>query len=217
MRPRVLIATWILFAGTCAPQTNHRTSSLEKRLAIGTQTTTSINHITTLLRQAGVWGEVETYHSDCAPPSEYRIPPFDGTLEEGLTQLRSQDNSLQWKAQDDGIVVSRNFPANSLLDAKLPQVTFLQGEPPEKSTDRLLNLSAVKNRMAELKLTLRPPELGFARLPVDAGSEKPVVLGGLTLRQALNAIARADHPRVWLFQQIACNGRTTVRVQWLVK
>jgi hypothetical protein len=217
MRTRRLIVMWIFAVATHVPQTPQHVNPLESKLVTGSQTTTSVNHISSLLRLARVWGGIESYGTDCAPPAEYRIPPIEGTLQDGLVQLKSQDNSLIWKIQGDGILISRHPQLTSILDTKLSEFSFYGSDAPDKTTDRLLNLPVVKDQIARLKLTLRPPELGFAQLPVNAGPQKQISLKSLTLRQALNAIAGADHPRVWLYEQSTCAGQTTILVQWLVK
>lgn len=217
MRPIRQAAISALVIAISASQAPQLASPLEKRLAIDSQTTTSVNHISALLRRAGAWGGIESYDSDCRQAPEYRIPSLDGTLEDGFVQLKSQDNSLSWKVQDDGILISRHAQETSLLNTKLPELKFYRHDAPEKSTDKLLNSPAIKDQVTRLKLTLRSPELGFAQLPAHVGSEEQIIPKDFTLRQALNAIAKADHPRVWLFEQSTCAGQTTILVQWLVK
>ncbi|HYL62898.1 MAG TPA: hypothetical protein VE077_09770 [Candidatus Methylomirabilis sp.] len=215
--PFRLIAICVIVVVTSTSQTLRLANPLEKKLAVDSQTTTSVNHVSALLRRAGVWGGIESYDTDCGSPLEYRIPSLDGTVRDGLVQLKSQDNSLSWKVQGDGILISRHAQETSLLDAMVPDLTFYGRDPADKSTDKLLNLPAVKDQMTKLKLTLRSPELGFAQLPAHVSSVEQITLKNLTLREALNAIAKSDRPRVWLFGQSACGGQTTVLVQWLVK
>ena len=216
MRPFRLIAIWAVVA-TSASQSPQPASPLERELAIDSQITTSVNHISAMLRKAGVWGGIESYDTDCRPASEYRIPSLDGTLQNGLVQLKSQDSSLSWKVKGEGVLISQHAQLTSLLDTKVPELTFHGSDAADKSTDKLLNLPTIRDQMTKLKLTLRSPELGFAQLPAHPGSEEPITLKNITLREALNAIAKADHPRVWLFEQSACTGQTTILVQWLVK
>ena len=200
-----------------APQRANSDDPLKRKVSVEPQTARPVDYVASLLLLAGVAGGIEDYAPGCDSSQEIRMPPLGGTLEDGLSQLKGQDNSLRWRVQDDGILVSKNPPATSLLDTKVGDFKFYRHDNAEEPTDRLLNLPIVKGRLSALSLTLLPPEIGFAQARVERRPEDQVVLKGTTLREALNAIARADHPRVWLFEQRPCEGQTVLRIQWLVK
>lgn len=187
----------------------------ETRVAVEPQTTSSVNYASSLLRQANLWGGIEDYRTDCSPDVEMRLPPLTGTLKDALTQLEAQDTSLKWGVEEDGIFVRKNLPATSLLDTKIAQFTFDKNDSPDKATDALLSVPTVRSQIRTLNMSVRSPEPGFAQ--PKATSENRVTLTNVTFRQALNAIARATHPRVWLFRQTACGGQKTLLVQWVVK
>jgi hypothetical protein len=218
MRTSKLLILCILFLAASSPcQDTRQTDPTERRVRIDPQTTTTINYVSALLQQAGLWGGIEDYRSDCSPDPEMRMPLLDGTVQDALTQLRGQDNAINWKVQGDGIVVSRRATKTWLLDTRIGDFTFYKRDHPEKSTDKLLNLPTVKEEMSRLNLALRPPEIGFAQPPIDTLPEGRVLLKEATFRDVLNAIARVDHPRVWLFRQTTCSGQTTLLIQWVVK
>lgn len=196
------------------PQSYDPTS---KHVTVESQETTPINYISTLFRTADVWGGIENYRLDCAPKLEIHLPPTNGTLGDALMQLKAQDNSIQWRAEGGGIHVRIKQPATSLLDTDIGDFSFYKHDRAEQLTDRLLNLSAIRARETQLKLTPRAAELGFAQPRVAAVPADQVILHAANLRQALDAIASADHARVWLFEQNTCGDQTTFLIQWLVK
>ena len=214
---RVLSVALLAFAFLSGPQHPAGDDPLKRKVSVEPQTARPVDYVASLLLLAGVAGGIEDYPSGCDSSQEIRMPPLDGTLEDGLSQLKGQDNSLRWRVQDDGILVSKNPPATSLLDTKVGDFKFYRHDNAEEPTDRLLSLPIVKGRISTLNLTLLPPEIGFAQARVERRPEDQVVLKDTTLREALNAIARADHPRVWLFEQRPCEGQTFLRIQWLVK
>jgi hypothetical protein len=212
---KLIAALSMLFALNWGSQTRTSHSTLATKLDVDSQSISSVNYVSFLLRQANAWGGIEEY-TGCDPDPDLRMPPLNGTLQDGLIQLRAQDTSLNWKAEQDGIVVSRNAPKESFLDTRIEKIEFAKFDPMDKITDALLNAPAVQRRITAQNLTVRSPELGFAQAKVD--SEEQLTLENVTLRQALNAVARSgSRPRVWLFRQTTCNGQKTILVQWLVR
>ena|SRR2546421_222358 len=179
------------------------------QITLDSRTTSSVNHISILLRQAAVWGGIEDYRSDCGSDPDIRLPAVNGTLKEAFTQLMSQDASINWRAENDGILVRRNAPATSLLDTKITEFTFDTSDAPDKATDVLLNLPAVQRQITASNLSVRSPELGFAQ--ARSKSQDILTLKDITLRQGLNAIARSTHPRVWLPGKSLAKDRTRCR------
>lgn len=211
---RELLAVFLALSG-CLQALHSSGSSATRPVTTESQTASSLNHVSFLLGQAGVWGGIEDYRSDCGPEQVLRLPAIKGTLQDALTQLKAQDASIIWRAEDDGIQVRRNPPAKSILDVKINEFTFDKNSAPDKNTDALLGLPVVKQRIAALDFSIQSAELGFAQARTK--SQDILTLRNISLREGLNAIARSPHPRVWLFRQTMCGGQTTLQVQWVVK
>jgi hypothetical protein len=205
------------FALNAGFQNAERPAPTQKQVALEAQTATSTNYLATLFRSAGLWGGIESYKSSCAADTEMRLPALSTNVGEALANLQQHDNSLTWKVDGDGILVTKNASANSVLDSRVGDFTFNKNSPPEEPTARLLSLPIIRARMAEFKLTERPPEIGFAQAPVALKPDDQISLRDPTFRQALSSIASVKHNRVWLFQQTTCAGRNTLLIQWLVK
>ncbi|SRR6266403_1788318 len=212
-----LISLSITFFALNTGFQSERPVPTRKQVALEAQTATTTNYLATLFRNAGLWGGIESYKSGCAADPEMRLPALSTNVAEALANLSMQDNSLRWKVDGDGILVTKNAPANPLLDSRVGDFIFNKNSPPEEPTVRLLNLPIIRARMAEFKLTERPPEIGFAQAPVTLKAEDQISLRDPTFRQALNSIANVKHSRVWLFEQTTCSGRNTLLIQWLVK
>jgi hypothetical protein len=178
---------------------------------------TSISHASSLLREAGVWGGIEEQRLDCSPDQQRSFPSLKGSLKEGLDQLTVMDSSLVWKEVDGGILIRRNPQHLSLLDTRIKEFGFDKRDRPEAATDALLSLSPVRRQITKLNLNVRSPELGFSQPRAEGYPDGQIILGNVTVRQALNAMASADHPKVWLFQETTCSGQTTLLIQWVVK
>jgi len=181
------------------------------------QNTTSTNYLAALFRNAGLWGGIESYKSDCTVSPEMHLPAVSTNVGDALIHLRSQDNSVAWSVDGDGILVRKNAPTTSLLDTNVGDFSFNKHNRAEEPTARLLNLPTIRARMAELKLEGRAPEIGFAQAQPILKPEDQITLKDPTFRQALNSIASVNHGRVWLFEQTVCAGQNTLLIQWLVK
>jgi hypothetical protein len=190
---------------------------LQRRVSSDQATARLASHVASLLRKAGTWGGVEEYRPDCRADLETKMPAFEGTLQEGLLRLKGKTQSLSWRVDDGGVIVSNGFPATSILDSNVDQFTFNIYDPPDRITDLLLSQTKVASEIATRKLSVRSPELGFAQARVD--SQEKITLRNVSLRQTLNGIAHSIHarPRVWLFDETTCSGHSAILVQWLVK
>jgi hypothetical protein len=213
----IFVPCLIPFAVSPWAQARREQNPVNKVVRMDPQKSTSISRASALLRAAGVWGGIEDHRVDCSPDQERTFTALQGSLKEGLNQLGAMDRSVVWKEEHGGILIRRNPAPTSLLDTRIKEFGFNKSDRPDVPTDALIGLPAVRTEISRLKLSVRSPELGFAQMRPEAASDQRIILRNVTVREVLNAVASADHPRVWLFQETTCGGQTTLLIQWLVK
>jgi len=86
---------WILLLAAIAASPE-QPNPMARRLKIEAQDTTSVSYVSMLLREAGLWGGIESYSRTCDADVRVRVPPLSGTVADGLSQLGSRDKSLSW-------------------------------------------------------------------------------------------------------------------------
>jgi hypothetical protein len=189
---------------------------LKRSVSVPARTTIPLNEVSSLLREANVWGGIENYRLRCEPEVEISTPEFHGTLDEGLKLVREQVGSLEWEAKDGGINLTVNSPhVSSVLDTRIEEFTFDEYDAVSLTTGSLLASPQVMKRINEEGLSIRSPELGFAQL--RAGSSRMIILRNVTVRDALNSIARLAFRRVWLYQEVRCGTNNTLKVDWPIR
>ncbi len=189
---------------------------LDRKVSMPAQNSTPLNYVAELLALASIGGGIEDHTATCEQDKEVNLAKADGSLEEALIQLRTKASSVRWHEVGGELLVTRGAAPKSLLDARVSAFTFDAFGLPDQVTGDLLGQPEIKRQIAQERLALTPPELGFAQAKTKL--KKEVTLRHVTLREALTAISRSsDHPRVWLFQERTCSGQTAVRIQWVVK
>jgi hypothetical protein len=91
----------------------------------------------------------------------------------------------------------------------------------DDAVSRLFSLPELKKRIRELNLTPGFVRLGMSDLSRPGISvpakEQHYYLRNVTVREALNSIARRHGRAVWEYRENSCNGKTEFQIQFLVR
>lgn len=134
------------------------------------------------------------------------------SLGQALDALVSLDRRYRWHV-DDGVI--NLLPASdepALLRTQIARFSPRKVFSAREALSRLLTLDEIKGAMEELGL-----KAGIAVF-VSPGSRHPkafsLSLMDVTLRQALNAIARAQGTGIWEYIETHCRGRNEVVIRF---
>lgn len=160
------------------------------------------------LLDAGAPGGVARV-SDCNESVTHIFRPRDSSLRGVLDSIVSTDPRYTWEVKDDVINV---LPSNGLppfFAIRISRLEISQVESPNEALARLLAIPEVQK--AHLKLGPRAVQGGTyvfcPGCPPKETKKISVSLKGVTVRESLNAIARAHGNAVWQFRQSECSGR----------
>jgi hypothetical protein len=135
--------------------------------------------------------------------------PRDSSLRGVLDSIVSTDPRYTWEVKDGVINV---LPSNGLppfFAIRISRFEISQVESPNEALARLLAIPEVQK--AHLKLGPRAVQGGTyvfcPGCPPKETKKFSVSLQGVTVREALNAIARAHGSAVWSFRQSECGER----------
>lgn len=198
------------------PQGN-RTSSTDETLGRPMQdsdehlSTTAQRFIRDLSEVSAPGGLVQVLR--CEAETSKPTPEQRGvSLREALDALVSLDRRYRWQV-DDGVI--NLLPASdepALLATQVPRFSVKKVLSAREALGQLLALDEIKSAMEELGL-----KSGIA-LFVSPGSPHPkafsVRVKDVTLRQALNAIARAQGTAIWEYIETHCQGRNEVVIRF---
>ncbi len=147
--------------------------------------------------------------SGCDEPVTDSFRPRDRSLRGVLDSIVSADPRYTWEIKDNviNVIPTRGLPAFLLVHVS--RFDIAEVESPSEALSQLLAIPEV--RQAQLSLGPRAVQ-GGAHIfcPGCPAKEKKtfsVSLKGVTVRESLNAIARAHGSAVWSFRQSQCGGR----------
>lgn len=150
----------------------------------------------------------------CDDPSPYTFKISGMTLRQALDYVVGLDSRYGWHVQDDMIIVSKRNLRAELLDTRISSLNALHGKYLiDAVSGLLLQTSEVRNKAAALHLT-RTVQQGRM-----IGADEPIIhveLHDVTVRQALDAIARQDGHAVWRYYERHCDKENEFNVDWLV-
>ena len=157
--------------------------------------------------------------SDCNEAVTYSFSPRDSSLRGVLDSIVSTDPRYTWEVKDDVINV---IPSNGLppfLAVRIFRVDILQVESPEEAVSQLLTIPEV--HQAQLGLGPRAVQGGghvfCPGCPPKETKKFSISLKEVTVRESLNAIARAHGNAVWWFRQSECGGRKSFSLDFAAK
>lgn len=138
--------------------------------------------------------------------------PMGSQLRQLLDAIVTADPRYRWEAKDGVINLLPADGEPALLGIRINEFQVENVTFALDALDKLLALPEVKKRMDELDLK---PGLTLVKSLSSPNPPKfSVQCKGITLREALNAIARAQGRGVWEYIEIHCNEKHEVAIRF---
>jgi hypothetical protein len=168
------------------------------------------------LSRAKVPGGIVTVSSCPGEEVKHTYPglPSPLTLREALDAIVVADPRYRWQVEDGIINLMPVRGEPELLDTRIAEFYLENAVSVLAALSRLLELPEVRQRRIELGLK---SGLQFGGLQSPNPRRLTVHLQDVTLREALNAIARAHGYGVWSYTEFHCNGRNEFSIEFLVR
>jgi len=120
----------------------------------------------------------------------------DATVTDVMNAIVQSSKKYQWRQTGGFVDVWPLAGSNQLLDTRITSFNVKDLSSSE-AFDQLLNLPEVQANMTALNLKRRAPDVSPGTL---SSSRFSVNLEGVSLREALNKIARESHIEIWIFR-----------------
>lgn|SRR5262245_33469605 len=220
----VLIAILMIVSAVVSQNSKHLSADEVKGRQvrkIDLDQVTTINAVTSALNAAHVPGGIATI-TNCGPES-FNLTPAGSTLGDVLDSIVAANPQYKWHV-DDGVVVNLVPASNepTLLDAAIANFEGEYGKTQDDILQKLLSMPEVKEARTRLHLREGFTEIGFRPL-ARPGFEGPEPTKGFalhlrntTVRDVLNALARAHGSAVWSYQEKRCGGQKEFSITFLV-
>jgi hypothetical protein len=167
-----------------------------------------------LLKAARVPGGIEVMRG-C---NDLESKPFEVAtvpISAALTNLSEVERTLTWHKIGAGYLVTiTSVGSPRVTSAEIPALQ-LKAKTLTEASDILLQEQATRNRIAGLKLSEGPSNIGFSS--IHDRDRRGISLPAGTLRDDLNALATAFGPAIWQLDQRECGGRRSFRLSWIAK
>lgn len=141
---------------------------------------------------------------------------FAGTLKEALDAIVKANPKYHWQV-DNGVInllISHDEPA--LLNVRIDKLKVENAPNINVILDNLLELPEVK--AAIVKLNFIPPDMKIIlESALPPRKRYTVECENVTVREAMNAIARAHGRAVWEYKEQRCKGETVYTANFVVR
>jgi len=198
--------------GVRSSEGNSDQQLLDRQVATHLSGLTTTDALVRVLSVAGVPGGV-VRKSRCDAPPKYRLSPAGSSLRDALEAIVSNDPQYKWQIEDGVVNLLYRNTNPTFLNLRIARFNAKNVRTVNEALDLLLRTPEVQNGVARLHIgtQLFRGGLGYYGLPSgnrgDNNQKFTVDLKNVTLREALNAIARAHGRAIWAYTQGDCNGR----------
>jgi hypothetical protein len=167
------------------------------------------------LISAGAPGGIAT-SLDCSTPETYTFKPSNSSLRAVLESIVSTDTQYEWEIKDGVINVIPRSGEPQFLSTHIPKLKIKE-ETINEALSKLLEIPEVRQLLPSLGR--RYIQTGVYPFNSDGSPPKEakkisVSLKDVTVREALNAIARKHGSVVWMFTQKRCGEAGFFSIQW---
>lgn len=178
------------------------------------------NALTSALSAAGVPGGIASV-GYCGEDATYLFAQSGPTLGDALREVVRTNPHYTWYVKN-GVVNAYPLEGDpALLKLVIGRVDIRKVYSVDDAVSRLFSLPEVQKRIRELNLIPGFVRLGMSDLSRPGNSvaakEQHYDLRNLTVREALNSIARRHGKAVWRYRENFCNGKTEFQIQFLVR
>lgn len=180
----------------------------------------TVNAATRMLNAAQVPGGVITM-TTCGPEERHDFTPLSPTLRDALNSIVIADPQYKWYLDHGTINLIRSSNEPTLLDVVIANFKVEPRKTQDDIVQELLAMPEVKEGVIRLGLSQGFTEIGIRSLARPGFGEEEskrfaLHLQKTTIREVLNAVARAHGSAVWSFQEKRCNGQKEFSISFLV-
>jgi len=170
------------------------------------------------LNTAGVPGGI-IHVPDCEVPTRATFTPQGSTLRSVLDSVVSSDSQYQWEINRGVVNLVPRSGEPSFLKLRVHQFKAEQVDTVYEALDELLATPEVKKGMEDSNLGSMVFRGGMGYYGQSKGGKQKfnVSVKNTTVREALNAITRAQGTAVWAYTQRQCNGTKSLSIDFLVR
>jgi hypothetical protein len=216
-----LVLIGFVFSAIIGQNADDTRAILHRSAAINSADSATLSNATaSALRSAKVPGGI-VFVGGCGNDPMYTFSHAGPTLEDALHSVIRSNPRYEWTIVK-GVVNVR--PVNgelSLLSVNMRNVEIKKAYSLDLVASELLSVAEVRRRMTELNFTPGYVRLGMNDLPrsTDTRMKEPPAyqFRNVTLREALDSVARRHGTAVWEYRENHCKGKTEVQLQFLVR
>lgn len=192
-----------------------------KRKAVTRSNERTTNALTTALSTAGVPGGIATV-TGCGEDVRYGFPSPGATLRDALNAIVATNPEYAWRLENGLINVFPRSGDPLFLALRISQLKVSEARSLDEALSEILALPEVQGRVVQLHMSEGYRRIGMSdlRRPGSAPINErrySISLRNVTLREALNAIARLHGRAVWEYRERHCNDKTEFQIQLLVR
>jgi hypothetical protein len=153
--------------------------------------------------------------SGCDVPVAKDVPSKSENIDITLAAMAQKEGHLTWTKSGMAYTVTIQLAqSRSVTSVKLPALQ-MKVKTLSEATDTLLQAPAVRDRIADTKMTEVAEKFGFTSL--NEGKTHNIDLPAGTLREDLNLLATTFGAAIWKLDQRECGNSRTIRISWIAK
>lgn len=138
------------------------------------------------------------------------------SLETALNSIVKQDPWYKWSVEDEVVNLIPADDEPDFLKTRIKEFRLDGDLNIHLALDKLLHLPEVEIEAEKINLNEGLRNCCGLSSPKDTKSRLKFKLKDITLRQALNEIARKDGRAVWRYYESNCGGKISTTLDWLV-
>jgi hypothetical protein len=156
----------------------------------------------------------------CSDPKRPLFKQSGPTLRNALDSIVAADPTYKWTSNRGVVNLVPSAGDPPLLKLRIRKFYIQNASTAREVVDQLLMMPEVRKHALELGLRAGYVRLGMSDLGRSAGTSKPVSkltlkVENVTIREALNEIARAHGTAVWAYTERRCHPRNEFSVDLL--
>ena len=160
---------------------------------------------------------------DCATEVEYKLDITSTSLRDVLDSIVLAAPSYRWQYKHGVVNLIGVRDVTALLGLRIKNFEVKNAKTLSGAYNELMNLSEVRQRLAEVNITQVRQEIGLTDLRRsgsgvdDSQQGLSVSCSNVRFREALNAIVRANGRGVWAYSERHCNGRDDIGINFIAQ
>jgi hypothetical protein len=222
LRVLIVIAALLACATPVLERVRQEQGGMRDRLVdnVKLRQVTAVNAATSIFHAGRVPGGIAT-KSACSPAAIFGLAANSNRLGDLLDAITIADPSFRWNIRDDVANLTEFGSEETLLDVVIARLN-IQGEQTEDSVvSALLKTTEIEKGIMSLQLQEGRTEIGLRSLdrpgsPPLENKAFDIHLRDVSLRTALNTVARQHGTAVWHYDERRCNNPHEFSLTFLV-